>query len=501
MKEKLQQLKAHLRTINDLQSAAAVLNWDSETYMPESGAPARARQLGTLQRLAHERFVSDEFGQLLEDLMNGLDSLPEDSDDAALVRLTHRDFTRARQVPPDRLAAMVEHGANTYPVWAKARAEDDFGIVRANLEKTLDFSREIAGYFEGFEHIADPLIEFSDPGMTVKEVRAVFSDLREQLVPLVAAIAERPLADDSSLHQLFPEKDQQAFGISVVEKLGFDHRRNRQDKTHHPFMTKFSLGDIRITTRFNELDFSDGFFSTVHETGHALYEMGINPDYEATPLASGTSAGAHESQSRLWENIVGRSRPFWEHFYPQAREAFPVLADVPLDTFYRAINRVEPSLIRTDADEVTYNLHVMIRFELELEMLEGNLLVRDLPQAWRERYQAYLGVSSPTDKNGVLQDVHWYAGVIGGSFQGYALGNIMAAQFYAAAERANPDLQAEFRRGKFDSLHGWLIENIYRYGSKYTASELLARVTGSGLDTRPLMDYLNSKFGALYNLS
>jgi carboxypeptidase Taq len=344
--------------------------------------------------------------------------------------------------------------------------------------------------------------------MTARGVSAVFAELRAQLVPLVKAISQKQSesGEDATsvmacLRQSFPEDKQAAFGLSIIKEFGYDFDRGRQDKTHHPFMTKFSLGDVRITTRFSERDFGDGLFSTTHESGHAMYEQGINCAYEGTPLANGTSAGVHESQSRLWENLVGRSRGFWEHFYPQAQAVFPgQLKPVPLDAFYRAINHVQPSLIRVDADEVTYNLHVMIRFNLERVMLEGSLAVKDLPDAWDELYESDLGVAPPSQKDGVLQDVHWYAGTIGGSFQGYTLGNILSGQFYAAALQAHPEIPSEIRHGQFGTLHGWLRDNLYTHGSKYTTNELLQRVTGESLSVQPYMNYLRQKYGELYDL-
>jgi carboxypeptidase Taq len=266
-------------------------------------------------------------------------------------------------------------------------------------------------------------------------------------------------------------------------------------------MTKFSLGDVRITTRVNERDLGDALFSTLHEAGHGMYEQGINMAYEGTPLAQGTSAGVHESQSRLWENIVGRSRGFWEHYYPRLQAIFPEqLGKIPLDTFYRAINKVQRSLIRVDADEVTYNLHVMIRFDLELELLEGRLEIRDLPEAWDERYETDLGIHAPDNRDGVLQDVHWYGGLIGGAFQGYTLGNILSGLYYAQALKAHPEIPSEIGRGKFDTLHSWMRDNIYTHGSKFTADELTEKVTGGPLRIDPYIDYLRTKYGELYSL-
>jgi carboxypeptidase Taq len=320
-------------------------------------------------------------------------------------------------------------------------------------------------------------------------------------VPLVQAIAAQPTADYACLRQKFPEAQQLAFGSAVVKQLGYDFQRGRQDKTHHPFCTTFSLGDVRITTRVKENNLGDALFSTIHEAGHAMYEQGIRRELEGTPLARGTSSGVHESQSRLWENLVGRGRGFWRFFYPKLQAAFPAqLGSVPLDAFYRAINKVERSLIRTDADEVTYNLHVMIRFDFELQLLEGKLAVRDLPEAWRERYQADLGIASPDDRDGVLQDVHWFGGQIGGVFQGYTLGNILSAQFYAAALRANPQIPDQIAGGEFTPLHAWLQENIYQHGAKFTANELVKRATGQPLTIEPYIRYLRTKYGELYKL-
>jgi carboxypeptidase Taq len=497
----LQDLKTRLQEINDLNSAAALLGWDQTTYMPPGGAPARGRQMATLARLAHEKFVDPAIGRLLDELEPWAAGQPYDSDEAALIRATRRDYDRLAKVPADFIAQFYAHSAASYDAWTRARPANDFAAVQPFLEKTLDLSRQLADFFPGYEHIADPLIDFADYGMKASSVRAVFGQLREALAPIVQAITAQAPADDACLRQPFPEDQQLAFGVEVIKKFGYDFERGRQDKTHHPFMTKFSLGDVRITTRVKGDDLGEALFSTMHEAGHAMYEQGIRMEYEATPLAGGTSAGVHESQSRTWENLVGRSRGFWEHFYPKLQAAFPEqLGKVPLDTFYRAINKVQPSLIRTDADEVTYNLHVILRFELELQMLEGTLAIKDLPEAWHARYQADLGVRAPDHRDGVLQDVHWYGGQIGGVFQGYTLGNILGAQFYAKALEAHPEIPAQIAQGEFGALHGWLKSNLYQHGSKYTAPELIQRVTGEGLNIAPYIRYLRAKYGELYQL-
>ncbi len=502
MEKKVQELKSRLMEITDINLAAALLAWDQTTYMPPGGAAARGRQMAILGRIGHEKLTDPKMGKLLDDLQTFSASLPYDSDEAALIRIAKKNYDRATKVPAELMAQMQEHSAAAYQVWATARPENDFATVQPYLEKTLDLSRQIANCFPGYDHIADPLIDFSDEGMKAESVRQLFAELREQLVPIVQTISEQELADDDCLHEVYPEDEQLAFGKTIIEKFGYDFQRGRQDKTHHPFMTKFSLGDVRITTRVKENDLSEALFSTLHESGHAMYEQGINMSFEGSPLANGTSSGVHESQSRLWENLVGRSLGFWKHYYPLLQATFPSqLKGVSLDTFYRAINKVHRSLIRTDADEVTYNLHVMIRFDLELQMLEGKLAVKDLPDAWHARYESDLGLRAPDDVNGVLQDVHWYAGTVGGAFQGYTLGNIMSALFYDQALAAHPDIPEQIENGEFDTLHTWLKDNIYRHGSKYTANELIEKVTGGPLTIEPYINYLRNKFGGLYDLN
>ena len=501
MNAKYEELKNRLIEVDNLSSANALLGWDQSTYMPPGGAAARARQSATLSRLAHEQFTDPGMGRLLDDLRPTEESLGYDSDEASLIRLARREFERSVKVPSDFVAEMTSHQALSFQVWAVARPLSDFARVRPYLEKTLELSRRYADFFPGYEHIADPLIDAADYGMKASTIRRLFAELRSELVPIVEAITSQPPADDSCLRLDFPEGAQWGFNVEVARQIGYDFERGRLDKTHHPFTTKFSVGDVRITTRVYENFLSSALFATIHEAGHALYEQGIKADYEGTPLANGTSSGVHESQSRLWENRVGRSRGFWEFYYPKLQAVFPEqLGKVPLETFYRAINKVERSLIRVEADEVTYNLHVMLRFDFELAMLEGKLAVRDLPEAWRERIKADLGVVPPDDKDGAMQDVHWYSGPIGGAFQGYTLGNILGAQFYDAALMAHPDIPAEIARGQCGTLLAWLQENIYQYGSKYTASDLVQRITGGTLAIEPYIRYLRTKYGELYLL-
>jgi carboxypeptidase Taq len=495
MHKQFDELLARLREVSDLQNAGALLNWDQATYMPPAGAAARGRQMSTLTRLAHEKYTDPAIGKLLDGLKGFERDHAFDSFEASVVRFNRREYERQTKVPASFVAEMEEHAAGSYDRWTRARPKNDFAAVRSDLEKTLDYSRRLANFYPGYDHIADPLIDFSDEGMKAESVRAIFNELRDKLVPIVKDVTDRGPAEDACLRHEYPEADQKAFGEDIARAFGFDFERGRQDKTHHPFMTKFALGDVRITTRFNERFLSTGLFGTLHETGHALYELGINRKFEDTGLDSGTSSGVHESQSRLWENLVGRGREFWEGWYPKAQAAFPnQLGGVGVDEFYAAVNRVEPGLIRVEADELTYNLHIIIRFNLECELLEGSLEIKDLPDTWRDRYASDLGVTPSDDTDGVLQDVHWFGGRIGGSFQGYALGNLLNAQFFESAVAAHPTIPDDIRSGNFEVLHGWLRENIYQYGSMFTAPELVQRVTGGGVEVDPFIRYVRRKF-------
>jgi carboxypeptidase Taq len=498
---KLAELRRRLLEINDLNAASAVLSWDHATYMPKCGITARARQGAIVSRLAHEKSVAPELGNLLEELEPYATSLPYDSNEASLLRVTRRDFEKAIKVPSDYVARVSAFGATAYDAWKRARPANDFATMVPFLERAIDLGREYADFFAPYEHVADPLIDDADEGMTTASIRTLFAKLRSELVPIVRAICNQPAADDGCLRGSFGEAAQLDFGLSVVKRIGYDFDRGRLDQTLHPFCTRLSAGDVRITTRVYESDVRQALFSTLHEAGHALYEQGVDPALEGTPLGRGASVGVHESQSRLWENVVGRSRSFWQHFYPLLQSAFPdQLSEVPPETFYRAINRVERSLIRTDADEVTYNLHIMMRFGLELELLEGSLRAKDLSEAWRRGMQAYLWIVPSDDRDGCLQDVHWYAGSIGGGFQSYTIGNILSAQFYAAAVKAHSNIPREIAIGEFSTLHAWLREYLYQHGRKFKPYELVERTTGRQMSVGPYLAYLRAKYGELYEL-
>jgi len=362
------------------------------------------------------------------------------------------------------------------------------------LAASVALAREMASFFPEFDEPADALIDPADPGMTTRELRDLFARLRVGLVPRVAEIADRPIADDSFLHGSFEPGRQLAFGESVLRRLGLPEDRTRQDLSPHPFMVRIGRGDVRVTTRVREDFLGEALFSSMHEAGHALYELGIDPRFTGTPLASGASSGVHESQSRLVENVVGRSEEFWKAFLPDLGRVFPSVADVPLERFVAGVNRVERSLVRTDADEVTYDLHVMARFDFELAMLDGSLAVEDLPGAWSERMRADLGVAPPDDRLGALQDVHWYAGFPCGAFQGYTIGNLLAAQLFETAEREMPDLRDDFRRGRFERLLDWLGTRVHRYGRALLPTDLVESATGRELGVDAFLAHLDRRF-------
>ena len=491
-------LKELLARVSDVRSAAAVLSWDQETYMPPGAAEARANQLATLRKISHELFTSDEIGGLLDDLTPAAEELDPRSTDASLVRVIRRDFDKAVKLPTDLVVAIAEAVSRGKEAWKHARAEDRFDRFSPHLERLIDLTRQKAEAYGYDDRPYDALLDEYEPGMKTAHVAQIFRDLRQELVPIVEAIAENDETDDAVLHQKFERERQWAFGLDVIRDFGYDFNRGRQDLSAHPFTTTFSVTDVRITTRVNENYLNPGLFGTLHEAGHALYEQGVDLALERTLLADGTSLGMHESQSRLWENLVGRSRAFWQHYYPRLQTVFPdELNGTPLDAFYRAINKVRPGLIRVEADEVTYNLHVMIRFELENELLEGDLDVADLPLAWNARMSDYLGVSPDTDADGVLQDIHWSLGAFG-YFPTYALGNLMSTQIYNRAAADLGDLEAQIAEGNFAELLAWLRQTIHRHGRTRDANELLVDVTGEPLQAGSWLTYIRRKYGELY---
>jgi carboxypeptidase Taq len=499
MEQKIQQLRTILEEVSDLNYVSAVLGWDQQTYMPPGGAEARGNQLALIGRLAHERGTSPELGKLLEELKPYAATLDPDSDDARLVKVTARDFDKATLVPSRHIVEFAQVTTLAQQAWMEARQKSDFSIFRAHLEKIVALRQEYASFFPGFDHPYDALLDDFEPGMKTEDVKVIFEGLRPKQVELIKAIAAKPQVDDSFLHQPFDEARQWSFGEEVITKFGYDWKRGRQDKTTHPFTTEFGINDVRITTRLDPDFLSSMLFSTIHECGHALYGQGVAPELERTGLERGASLAVHESQSRLWENLVGRSLPFWEHFYPRLQQVFPQLAGVPVNKFYKGINKVAPSFIRTEADEATYNLHIMLRLEIEIALLEGKVAVRDLPEVWNAKMQEYLGVTPPDDAAGVLQDIHWSGGMIG-YFSTYALGNLISAQLWEKINQDIPDLNDQIRAGKFEALLAWLRDKIHRHGAKFEPQQLVKKATGSRIDPAAYVRYLTKKFGEIYNL-
>jgi len=503
MQDKLDQLKALLHPAHDLTMAAALLQWDQETYMPPGGVEARADQLATLSQMAHELFTADEVGQLLEELAPYEADLDYDSDEASLIRVTRREYERERRVPAELVAEIARAASQAQVAWVKARQASDFATFRPCLEKNVELTVRRAGCFDvpPSGHIYDPLLDLYEPDMTSAGVREVFEALRPALVELTAQIAERQDAvDDSVLRQPYDEAAQWDFSLVLARGLGYDFERGRQDKSPHPFTTSFSIDDVRITSRIDPANPAVCWFGTVHESGHALYEQGVSKALARSPLAVTASLGVHESQSRLYENNLGRGRPFWEFYYPQAQERFPAqLGGVSLDAFYKAVNKSEPSLIRTEADEVTYGLHIILRFELEQAMVTGDARIADLPDLWNARMQEYLGLTPPDDAQGVLQDIHWALAAIG-YFPTYLLGSVLAVQIYEQAKAELPGLEVGFARGDFAPLHDWLREKVHAHGGKFTLPELAERVTGGPLSIEPYVNYLRAKYGEVYGL-
>jgi len=500
MEEKLKQLKSIQAELSDLAQTAGLLSWDQQVNMPPGGAEARSNQMATLQRLIHTKIISPEVGPLLDDLVNAAKDLDPDSDESRLIKVSKRDYDQAAKVPPEFTAKRAKLTTMAHGAWAEAREKNDFSIFQSQLEEIVELTKEFSEFFAPYDHVYDPLLDQFEPGMKTLETKAIFESLRPQQVELIKAISDRHQVDDSFLFQEYDEQKQWSFGVDVITKYGYDWNRGRQDKAVHPFTSNFGRTDVRITTRVYPDYVGSALFSTMHECGHALYELGSSPDYERTALAGASSLAIHESQSRMYENLIGRSLPFWEHFYPKLQDFFPSqLGNIGLEKFYKGINKVAPSLIRVEADEATYNLHIMLRLEIEIALMEGNLAVKDLPTVWNSKMEEYLGVVPPTDTEGVLQDIHWSFGGIG-YFSTYALGNIISGQLWDKIHVDIPNINDQIRAGEFGVILEWLVEKIHKHGSKYDPQELVERVTGSRIDPAPYMRYLTKKYSEIYGI-
>jgi carboxypeptidase Taq len=484
-----------------IHSCSAVLGWDHQTYMPPKGGTLRGEQLAFLASLAHQKLTDPQVGEWLA-TVEASDLVKEaESDAAANVRELRRAYNRATKIPSALVEELARVTTEAQQVWEQAKKTNDYPSFRPLLQRIIELKREEADAVGYHEHRYNALLEEYEPGTTVTELQTLFATLTAELVALVQKIVAAPRQPNTGiLTREFPIDRQKVFAESAAAALGFNFAAGRLDTTTHPFCSGFGPGDCRMTTRYNPRFFNEAFFGVLHETGHAMYEQGLPADQFGTPLGTACSFGIHESQSRLWENQVGRSRAFWEHFFPRLQQTFPTtLADVARDDFYFAVNAVQPSFIRVEADEVTYNLHIALRFELELALLSGDLRVEDLPGAWNERFQALFGLIVPDDVRGCLQDIHWSFGGIG-YFPTYTLGNLYAAQLMAAAKRDCPGLDDDFRRGEFGPLQQWLKTAVYRHGQRYRAGELCRRATGSPLSPQPFLSYLTEKFGPLYGV-
>lgn len=491
------ELLRRARDIAVAQSCAAVLGWDQQTYLPPAGADFRGEQLAFLAALAHQKLTDPGYGDLLDRAAESPEVGDPDGVAAVNVRELRRAYDRATKLPARLVAELARVTAAAHLAWADARRTDTFATFRPFLERIVALKREEAAAVGFIDHPYDALLDEYEPGTTAADVRAVFADLTAGLVPLIhQAAGVAPAAD--VLARDFPVDRQKLFAESAAAAVGFDFRAGRLDTAAHPFCSAVGPGDCRLTTRYNSRAFPEAFFGVLHEAGHGLYEQNLPAEAFGTPAGMYCSLGIHESQSRLWENQVGRGRPFWRHFYPRLKQAFPgTLDDVPMMDFLVAVNRVRPSFIRVEADEATYNLHIILRFELELGLIAGDLAVADLPAAWNERFQALFGLAVPSDREGCLQDIHWSFGGLG-YFPTYTLGNLYAAQFMAAARHSlgGDVLDESLARGDFSSLLGWLTEHVYRHGRRYSAGELCRRATGAGLSSGPFIEYLRGKVGS-----
>jgi carboxypeptidase Taq len=481
------ELLARLGELSDLRHAGQVLAWDQQVMMPPAGGPARGQALGTIQSIAHDRLVAPELGALLD---------AERADDQ-LVRAVRRDHEVARRVPADLAAEMTRVGSQGFEIWLRAREANDFAVFEPALRRNVELARRYAACFPEAEHPYDALLDRYEPGTTTAQVASLFARLRAGLVPLLREIAQQPAPPE--LTGGFPIAAQREVGLQIARAMGFEDSAWRLDDAIHPFASSPTSRDVRVTSRFAE-DSLTGLFALMHEVGHGLYEHGVDPALARTTLDTGVSLGVHESQSRLWENLVGRSEPFWSHWLPRLRQQMPqTLGDVELDVFLRAINVVRPTLIRVEADEMTYSLHVIQRFELELALIEGTLDTKDLPQAWAAKTRELLGIEVPDDLRGVLQDVHWSEGIIG-YFPTYAIGNVLAAQLWGAARADLPSLDDDLRAAEYSDLRAWLLDRIHRHGRRLTPGELIERAVGGPLDPGPMLEQLETKYRALYGL-
>ena len=497
MNARFSELRRRLGEIHDLEKTAGLLAWDEETKMPPTGADARAEQRATLNRIAHELEVAPELGALLEELRPFEEEHDYESFEASLIRVARRDFEKASRVSPDLRAELTRAGSLGYSAWLHARDREDYAIMLPHLEHNLELRREYIRCFEPHGDPYDVLLDDYEPGMTTAEVETIFDRLKTALLPMIRAVGDAAPVDDSCLRGRFPRDAQRRFSIEVLQRWGMDTASWRLDRTVHPFAMSMSSADVRLTTNFDE-DGLHGVLSCLHEFGHGVYERQIDPQFDRTPLGQGVSAAVHESQSRMWENLVGRSLSTWKFFYPRLQRTFPEqFAGISVEQFNRALNKVQPSLRRVDADEVTYCLHIILRFELERDVFAGPVSLDDLPEAFAAKMREYLDLQPPDVSHGVLQDVHW-SDMSFGYFPTYALGNVVSVQLWERALADVGDLDEQFERGDFVPLREWMHEHVHRHGRAFAPQELLQRVVGGGLDPAPYLGYLERKIEDLF---
>lgn len=491
-----EEYKGKMQKIADVRNAMAVLGWDQETYLPPAGAHFRGQQLTTLSSIAHEMFTEPALGELLGELHQRTDL---DNVQKKNIELSLEDYDKNRKYPAAFVAELSTATNVAYHAWIKARKENRFETFEPALHKMVELKKQEAEILGYTAHPYDALLNEYEKGADVQMLDKIFSAVKTSLLPLLQQIAQQPLPDKKFLHLHYPKDDQWKFGIELLKAMGYDMNAGRQDVSEHPFTTSFNPQDVRVTTRIDELDFGNTTWSCIHEGGHALYEQGLPIEQYGLPCGEAASLGIHESQSRLWENNVGRSLKFWQHHYGRLQSLFPLLLPTPIKDFYKAINLVQPSLVRTEADELTYHFHVMIRYEIEKGLIGGTLQTKDLREIWNQHYYDFLQVKVPDDVQGVLQDIHWSHGSFG-YFPTYSLGSFYAAQFFAAAKKQVRSVEDEIASGKYDRLLQWLREQIHVHGRFYTSNELCERVTGEKLEFRYFLDYAKEKFGEIYDL-
>ncbi|MCC6288686.1 MAG: carboxypeptidase M32 [Chitinophagaceae bacterium] len=484
----------HMRSIADVKFALAVLQWDQETYLPIKGAAFRGQQMATLSEISHKMFTDEKLGVLLDQLNND-SSL--DKKQLRNVELTSEDYNKHKKYSSRFVRKLSEATSRSYHAWIDARKQNDFNVFERDLNALVDLKKEETQILGYTQHPYDALLNEFEKGATVQWLDGLFGDLREPLKKLLDKIQAKPAPDDSFLHQHFNKDAQWKFGIEMLKRMGFDFEAGRQDISEHPFTTNFSAEDVRVTTRIDENDFTSMTWSCLHEGGHALYEQGLPAEQYGLPLGEYCSLGIHESQSRLWENCVGRSREFIRYNFPLMLQYFPQLKNTEAQQVYAAINKVQPSLIRTESDELTYHFHVMIRYEVEKQLIDGALAVKDIPGFWNEKYKTYLGVDVPDDKSGCLQDIHWSHGSFG-YFPTYSLGSLYAAQFFKHMQKHYPDITALIGEGDYTKIHKWLQMNVYQYGRMYTSDGLCNKITGETLQQSYLIQYLTDKYAGIY---